>query len=268
MYGTLWRMSGGASTVPGGRIQFRPGAASSSQTMTLSTAVFSGTSAAQRQRERLLWALLVSLWLHLLVSAVPLRTPDSAGEAVAGRAASASAFAVSLRGAFGQGPSLASLPTVSGAEDAVGLQGRPAAAHAAGSPDAAALVAARGQRRLAAQIPPYLLAPLVVNAPLAGWYFSRAELTVPPVLQDAPRLQFPDGLSSAWTGRGRVQLRVFLGVSGAVEGIEVLSSDPPSVFDEAAVTGSPVQAGEKDGRTGASSATLGRGGWASIGKRG
>lgn len=231
MYGTLWRMSGGASAVPGGRIQFRPGAASSSQTMTLSTAVYSGTSAAQRQRERLLWALLVSLWLHLLVSAVPLRTPDSAGEAVAGRAA----LAATLRGARGQGPSLASLPTVSGAEDAVGLQGRPAAAHAAGSPDAAALVAARGQRRLAAQIPPYLLAPLVVNAPLAGWYFSRAELTVPPVLVDAPRLQFPDGLSSAWTGRGRVQLRVFLGVSGAVEGIEVLSSDLPTVFDEAAV---------------------------------
>ncbi|MBN8447989.1 MAG: TonB family protein [Candidatus Accumulibacter sp.] len=208
--------------------------------VTLSTAVFFGTSAAQRRRESLLWALLVSLWLHLLVSAVPLRTPDRAGDATAGRAvsASASAFAVTLRGAFGQGPSLAGRPTPPAAKKVASSQSRSGAARAAGSrelAEPAALVAARGQRRLAADIPPYLLEPLAVNAPLAGWYFSRAELTVPPVLQDAPRLQFPDGPSGAAAGRGRVLLRVFLGVGGAVEGIEVLSSDPPSVFDEAAV---------------------------------
>ncbi len=240
MYGRLWRMSGGAAAVVGGRILLPPGSAFSLHTVTLSTAVFSGTSAAQRRRERLLWALLVSVWLHLLVSAVPLRTPDRAGDATAGRAASASAsaFAVTLRGAFGQGPSLASRPTPPAAKKVASSQSRSGAARAAGSrelAEPAALVAARGQRRLAADVPPYLLEPWVVNAPLAGWYFSRAELTVPPVLQDAPRLHFPDGLSGAWTGRGRVLLRVFLGVSGAVEGIEVLSSDPPSVFDEAAV---------------------------------
>ncbi|MEF8719389.1 MAG: TonB family protein [Candidatus Accumulibacter necessarius] len=137
-------------------------------------------------------------------------------------------------GAFGQGESLASRPTPPAAKHVARAEGRPAAARAADSPEPAALVAARGQRRLAADIPPYLLEPWVVNAPLAGWYFSRAELTVPPVLQDAPRLQFPDGERCA-AGRGRVLLRVFLGVGGAVEGIEVLSSDPPSVFDEAAV---------------------------------
>jgi TonB family protein len=235
MYGRLWRMSGGAAAVVGGRILLPPGSAFSLHTVTLSTAVFSGTSAAQRRRERLLWALLVSLWLHLLVSAVPLRTPDRAGEAAAGRAASASAFAATLRSAFGQGPLLASRPTPPAAKNLARPEGRPAAARAEDSPEPAALVAARGQRRLAADVPPYLLEPWVVNAPLAGWYFSRAELTVPPVLQDAPRLQFPDGPSGAAAGRGRVLLRVFLGVGGAVEGIEVLSSDPPSVFDEAAV---------------------------------
>jgi len=238
MYGRLWRMSGGACAVAGSRILFPPGSAFSLHTVTLSTAVFSGTSAAQRRRERLLWALLVSVWLHLLVSAVPLRTPDRAGDATGGRAASASAFAVTLRGAFGQGPSLASRPTPPAAKKVASSQSRSGAARAAGSrelAEPAALVAARGQRRLAADIPPYLLEPWVVNAPLAGWYFSRAELTVPPVLQDAPRLQFPDNPSGALASRGRVLLRVFLGVSGAVEGIEVLSSDPPSVFDEAAV---------------------------------
>jgi TonB family protein len=233
MYGALWRMSGGAGAVAGSRILFPPGSASSLHTVTLSTAVLSGTSAAQRRRQRLLWALLVSLWLHLLVSAVPLRIPDTVGEAVSGRAASA--LAATLRGAFGQGESLASRPTPSAAKHAAGAEGPPAAARAADSPEPAALVAGRGQRRLAADIPPYLLEPWVVNAPLAGWYFSRAELTVPPVLQDAPRLQFPDNPSGALASRGRVLLRVFLGVSGAVEGIEVLSSDPPSVFDEAAV---------------------------------
>jgi TonB family protein len=230
MYGRLRRMSGGASAVAGGRILLPPGSALSLHTVTLSIAVFSGTSAAQRQRERLLWALLVSLWLHLLVSAVPLRIPDRAGEAVPGRAASA--LVATLRGAFGQGPSLASMPTPAAAKNVARQEGRPAAARAA---ESAALVAARGQRRLAADVPPYLLEPLVVNAPLAGWYFSRAELTVPPVLEDAPRLQFPDNPIGASASRGRVLLRVFLGASGAVEGIEVLSSDPPSVFDEAAV---------------------------------
>jgi TonB family protein len=230
MYGALWRMSGGAAAVVGGRIVLPPGSASSLHTVTLSTAVLSGTSAAQRRRERLLWALLVSLWLHLLVSAVPLRIPDTVGEAASGP--EAPALAATLQGAFGQGESLASRLTPPAAKHVARAEGRPAAARAADSPEPAALVAARGQRRLAADIPPYLLEPLVVNAPLAGWYFSRAELTVPPVLQDAPRLQFPDGAAA---GRGRVLLRVFLGVSGAVEGIEVLSSDPPSVFDEAAV---------------------------------
>jgi TonB family protein len=235
MYGSLGRMSGGAFAVAGGRILLPPGSALSLHKVTLSIAVFSGTSAAQRQRERLLWALLVSLWLHLLVSAVPLRTADRVGETVPGAAAPAPAFAVTLRGAFGQGPSLASIPAPPAAKNVASLEGRPAAARAADSPEPAALVAARGQRRLAADIPPYLLEPWVVNAPLAGWYFSRAELTVPPVLEEAPRLQFPDGPGGAAAARGRVLLRVFLGVDGAVEGIEVLSSDPPSVFDEAAV---------------------------------
>jgi TonB family protein len=126
------------------------------------------------------------------------------------------------------------MPTPPAANDVARPEGLPAAAREGDSREPAALVAARGQRRLAADIPPYLLEPLVVNAPLAGWYFSRAELTVPPVLEDEPRLQFPDGPSGA-SARGRVLLRVFLGVSGAVEGIEVLSSDPPSIFDEAAV---------------------------------
>jgi hypothetical protein len=159
MYGRLWRMSGGACAVAGGRILLPPGSAFSLHSVTLSTAVFFGTSAAQRRRESLLWALLVSLWLHLLVSAVPLRTPDRAGDAAAGRAASASAFAVTLRSALGQAPLLASRPTPLAAKNLARPEGRPAAARAEDSPEPAALVAARGQRRLAADIPPYLLEP-------------------------------------------------------------------------------------------------------------
>ncbi len=170
-------------------------------------------------------ALLTSLLLHLLAV---LLLQQAVGTAATGQPESA-AVRVTLRAADGQQAPVsvaAELPTLPPADPP------PAAARAPAASEA--LLATLGERRLAAYVPPYLAT--VLNVPQGAWYFSRAELSVPPQLQDEPLLQSPpDAAGSAAPVTGKLVLRVFVGAAGAVERVEVASSSLPPAFEEAVV---------------------------------
>ncbi len=187
-------------------------------------AVFPGSSAEQEQRKRLLVALLTSLLLHLLAG---LLLQQAVATAATGQPESA-AVLVTLRAAVGRQP-----PQAADAEPPPlpPNAGPPAVERAPETSEA--LLATLGERRLAAYVPPYLAT--ILNVPQGSWYFSRAELSVPPQLQDEPLLQLPPDHGGAAPAAGKLLLRIFVGASGAVERVEVASSSLPPAFDEAAV---------------------------------
>lgn len=194
--------------------------------MYFSTAVFSD-SAARQQRKKLLWALLASLLLHLLLLALLQQAIGTVGTVLPGSAASA--LLVKLRGADRQQAAVApdapaELPTSSVTP--------PAAVRELAANESEVLAATLGERRLAADVPPYLTQ--VLNTPQGPWYFSRSELTVPPALQDEPLL-LPEDSGGAAPRAGKIVLRVFVGADGSVERVEVESSSLPPAFEKAAV---------------------------------
>lgn len=195
--------------------------------MHFSIAVFAGSPTEPEQRKRLLTALLVSLLLHLLAWRLLQPAAGTGAPGVPGSAA----VQATLRAAAGSPlapPAVAELP-VRAAEPPSALREAEAARPAEASD---ALLATLGERRLAAHLPPYLATVLTV--PQGAWYFSRAELTVPPQLLDEPVLQPPQDAAAA-PATGRLVLRVFVGADGAVERVVVASSSLPPAFDEAAV---------------------------------
>jgi len=98
------------------------------------------------------------------------------------------------------------------------------------------LLVALGQRRLEANVPAYLSQPAVVHSLAGGWYFSRADLTVPPKLLNEPELPAAGMSAAGMAGRGgKVVLRVFVGADGAVDRVEVLKSNVSPAFEEAVV---------------------------------
>jgi len=185
-------------------------------------AVFPGSSEEQEQRKRLLVALLTSLLLHLLAGLLLLQ---AVATAATGQPESA-AVLVTLRATVGRQPAQAAA-----AEPLPPTDGPPAVERAPETSEA--LLATLGERRLAAYVPPYLAT--ILNVPQGSWYFSRAELSVPPQLQDEPLLQLPPDHGGAAPAAGKLVLRIFVGASGAVEGVEVASSSLSPAFDEAAV---------------------------------
>jgi TonB family protein len=202
-----------------------------------SIGAFAGRPAEQEQWRRLLWALAGSLLLHWGVWAVLQRVP-------AGRLAGAAGPARLAVVATLQGAGQEARPVVIEAPDE-GIAAAVSEARAAladppelpepGEPAAAAQrVATLGQRRLEAQLPPYLLAPFSSDAPQGPWYFRRSELTVAPTLQGEPLIRWPEKAGSAAPWAGKVVLRVFVSAAGVVDRIEVANSSLPAAFDEAA----------------------------------
>ena len=185
-------------------------------------AVFPGSSAEQEQRKRLLAALLTSLLLHLLAG---LLLQQAVATAATGQPESATVL-VTLRATVGRQP-----PQAAAAEPLPPTDGPSAVERAPETSEA--LLATLGGRRLAAYVPPYLAT--ILNVPQGSWYFSRAELSVPPQLQDEPLLQLPPDHGGAAPAAGKLVLRIFVGASGAVERVEVASSSLPPAFDEAAL---------------------------------
>ncbi|NMQ27465.1 TonB family protein [Candidatus Accumulibacter phosphatis] len=153
--------------------------------------------------------------------------PQPASEAPAGRAAE------EVRAA-GAAPG-------SGAGSAGSESGASADASKAPSPSpsppllSAERLAARGQRLLAASMPPYLVQPLPAELSAGLWYFRRSELTVAAVPLDEPAIEPPDDSAGHALRGGKVVLRVFLAADGAVDRVEVASSNLPPAYDEAAV---------------------------------
>jgi TonB family protein len=96
-------------------------------------------------------------------------------------------------------------------------------------------LAARGQRLLAASMPPYLVQPMPAELSAGLWYFRRSELTVAAVPLDEPAIEPPDDSAGHALRGGKVVLRVFLAADGAVDRVEVASSNLPPAYDEAAV---------------------------------
>ncbi|MER2624325.1 MAG: TonB family protein [Accumulibacter sp.] len=206
--------------------------------MRFSTGAFTGRSAEQEQWRRLLWALAGSLLLHWGVWAV-LR--PGAGSGAVGPGPAKSAVFVTLRGIARAAPALViEAPvdaTPAAAPDAPSVRvGEPRLAlshESTESADAAPLLATLGQRRLEAQLPPYLLAPSG-DAAQGPWYFRRSELTVAPKLLDEPLIPQPEQPGAAGPRTGMLVLRVFVAAGGAVDRVEVASSSLPAVYDAAA----------------------------------
>jgi TonB family protein len=201
-----------------------------------SIGAFAGRPAEREQWRRLLWALAGSLLLHWGVWAV-LRP----GSGAVGPGPAKSAVFVTLRGIARAAPALViEAPvdaTPAAAPDAPSVRvGEPRLAlshESTDSADAAPLLATLGQRRLEAQLPPYLLAPSS-DAAQGPWYFRRSELTVAPKLLDEPLIPQPEKPGAAGQPTGKVVLRVFVGAGGTVDRVEVATSSAPAAFDEAA----------------------------------
>lgn len=180
----------------------------------------------------MLLALLASLLLHALLWTLP--RPTAGGAAAGAPRPGAAVVVASLRAAAGEdSPAAAPPPPVLPSQRV----GEPPPAEEADSDavDAAIVVTALGERRLAAYVPPWLTQPGVVHTPAGGWYFPRAELTRPPALESEPVLSGSDHAGSAGPARGKVVLRVLVGADGAVERVEVERSDLPAAVAEAAV---------------------------------
>ena len=210
MDGASWRTSGEARTSAGGRIALplaRAFFTSSFQAEHLSSAVSPDGPAAPGQRQRLLYALLASVLLHLLLAVLLERAVGPVGRAGAGP------LVATLRGLPAE-----SLPVGSSADAPADWA---AQTGAAASPES--LQAALGERSLAAHVPSYLAA--VVNAPASDWYFSSAELTRPPVLQDEPLLPMADNADGAERRGGKAVLRVLIAADGTVDRSELASSN-------------------------------------------
>lgn len=160
--------------------------------------------------------------------------PQPASEAPAGRAAE------EVRAA-GAAPGSGAVSAVSaGSAGSAGSEsGASADASKAPSPSppllSAERLAARGQRLLAESMPPYLVQPLPAELSAGLWYFRRSELTVAAVPLDEPAIEPPDDSAGHALRGGKVVLRVFLAADGAVDRVEVASSNLPPAYDEAAV---------------------------------
>jgi protein TonB len=195
-------------------------------------------------RRRLYVALLASLMLHLSVSAF--LTPGASGDA---QPRSSAMMVATLLGKTRR-----PLPPVNDAPvdpepprdvadpspvvDAdADAESRQLAESGDAKPSPAVdLVVALGQRRLEANVPAYLSQPAVVHSPAGGWYFSRADLTVPPKLLNEPELPTAEMSAAGMAGRGgKVVLRVFVGADGAVDRVEVLKSNVSPAVEEAVV---------------------------------
>ena len=230
-YGAWGRTSGAIRSALDGRIQLPPVPASSWHSGHFLTAVFSGGAAEGGHRRRLLCALLASLLLHALLWTLPRPTPG--GAAAGAPRPGAAAVVASLRAAVGEeSPATAPPPVLP--PQRVG-EPPPAAEADADAADAAIVVTALGERRLAAYVPPWLTQPGVVHTPAGVWYFPRAELTLPPALESEPVLSGSENAGSAGPARGKVVLRVLVGADGAVERVEVERSELPAAVAEAAV---------------------------------
>jgi protein TonB len=213
----------------------------------LSTPAIPGSALQQERRSRLRWAVIASLLLHLLLGYLLEALPAAAGR---GGTQPPAAMLATLRvppapaaaataEAAAESPTPPQVPATAveqPAADTAGDAGEAATPSSAGRQVAAAvpaMVAALGERRLAAERPPYLAAVLALPPAADSWYFPRRELTLPPVLQDEPLLRPPAGSSP---GRGgRVLLRVLIAADGAVDRVEVLGSGVPAGHADAAV---------------------------------
>lgn len=181
------------------------------------TSLFPDGTRAQAQWQRPLSALLASLSVHLLVLALLPAGPGSTGEASARSAASV--VAVTLPGSASRG--FLAVP--------------PAPDYPPAAIEPVALDVTRGQRKTVAALPPVEPPDFALNFLPHTRYFSRSELTRPPVLQDEPRIDPPAEPPGETRPAGKVNLRVLVGASGAVDRVEVASSSLPPAYDAAAV---------------------------------
>ncbi|EXI73961.1 MAG: hypothetical protein AW07_02099 [Candidatus Accumulibacter sp. SK-11] len=204
-----------------------------------------GSALEQEQRIRLRWSLVASLLLHLLLWSVLEPFSGAVGRSgaqppttglqatlrmpLAPAAAATPEATADASLALPEGPAAADPPPATAAGD----EAAPAAADRQVPAAAPALVVALGERRLAAERPPYLASVLALPPATGTWYFPRRELTLPPVLLDEPLLRPPADSSSLL--RGRVLLRVLVAADGAVDRVEVLGSSLPADYGEAAV---------------------------------
>ncbi|TLD44581.1 MAG: hypothetical protein FAZ92_03131 [Accumulibacter sp.] len=206
-----------------------------------------GSVPQQERRSRLRWALIASLLLHLLLACLLEALPAVAGRRGAEpatavlatlRVASAPAAAPTAEAAAAS-PTLPEVPAIAVQQPAADAADAAGGVAASSSPErqvpavAPAVLAAVGERRLVAELPPYLASVLALPPAADTWYFPRRELTLPPVLQDEPLLR-PPADSSPGRG-GRVLLRVLVAADGAVDRVEVLASSVPAGYGDAAV---------------------------------
>lgn len=214
------------------RIQLPPAPASSWQTVHGLTSVFTGGATQRRARLSLLLALAVSLLLHLLVWSLWRPASGSALPPAGGRVALLVTLGEALRQPAPSATAESSPLSAPGLPEADTLSG---VEHVPEAPEAAALLATLGERRLATHVPPYLAQAWVINAPPGSWYFRRAELTVPPEPLEEAVLP-PELAADTGALRGTVVLRVFLGASGQVERVAVEHSTLAAAVEEPVVT--------------------------------
>ncbi|MEF8698211.1 MAG: TonB family protein [Candidatus Accumulibacter sp. UW26] len=189
--------------------------------------LFFSAGAEWTRHRRLFAALLASLLLHLLLWSLHRPVLPSAGS-------QGVLAAVLLPGeADAAAPTRPGDEPLSRSDQAPPVDDPARAQRQTGSPSAALLLTALGERRLVAQVPDYLAT--VLDVPSGSWYFSPAELTVAPLLQEAPLIEAPENPDSANAGVGKVLLRVLVAADGAVDRVELESSDLPAAFADAAV---------------------------------
>jgi TonB family protein len=66
-------------------------------------------------------------------------------------------------------------------------------------------------------------------------YFSTSEVDVPAQVLDKPSLIYPEN-PFLWKLAGTVRVRVFIGLDGRVESVDLVSADPPGHFEDAALS--------------------------------
>lgn len=212
--------------------QFRPLLAKAGP---LLLTIVSGSLAERRRRRALLWALGVSLALHVVGMLLIERSVGALGAAAPGPGVRLSARLAAPT---------ALLPAAHAADsaDAAELRALPAAASArqaarAGEALSDDGLAVPGQPRPAAPLPAVasLPPPRAVDERPAAEYLRPPVPSVAALLLDEPLIELPARRSDEAPAAGRVELRIFVGPGGAVEGVDVLDSSLPPAYGEAAV---------------------------------
>lgn len=204
--------------------------------ITVVTSLYAGTPLRPDRAAVWTWAVLASLLLHLGVLAVLQHLSGAVGARQ-----SRPAVVATLRTEAGRGDAAAT--GVATTMPLPPADRRPAARPAASPRSRAtapalpmsAPVPAQPRRAEAEQVPPRLRQAASPEMPPGVYYFTRSELTVGALPDEAPQLPMPPGAIGEWSPAGRLVLRVLVSAQGVVERVEVASSSLPPDYQEVAV---------------------------------